>query len=96
MKTNKTEDKNKEKFAVEINPEEPLFVIGVVSQKVGLPIWTLRKLDALGVVQPMRMGKKIRCYSITQVKKLNYIYYLMEEKHVNISAIKFVLETKEV
>ena len=82
-------------FKVEINPEAPLFIISVVSGMVRIPIWTLRKLDEMGVVQPQRIGKKTRCYSKMQIQQLSYIHYLMEEKNVNISGIKVILEIKE-
>ena len=59
--------KSAKEFNVRINPEEPLFIIGVASTMVGIPIWTLRKLDELGVVEPKRVGKKIRCYSHNQI-----------------------------
>jgi len=81
-----------QEFDIAINPEEPLFVIGVVSKKLGIPIWTLRKLDEMGVVSPQRIGKKTRCYSQVQITQLNYVSYLMEEKHVNISGVKVILE----
>ena len=88
----KTQKDLGEKFEVEINPEDPLFIISIVSQMVGIPIWTLRKLDEMGVVQPKRIGKKTRCYSKVQIQKLSYVHYLMEDKHVNISGIKVILQ----
>lgn len=75
-----------------INPEEPLYVISVVSRIVHIPVWTLRELDKKDVIKPKRIGKKTRCYSLKDVKKLEYIHYLMEERHVNISGIKIILE----
>ena len=89
MKKGKPEAKN---FEVQIDPEAPLFIISVVSEMVSIPIWTLRKLDEMGIVSPKRLGKKTRCYSKLQVQKLNYVYHLMEEKGVNISGIKIILE----
>ncbi len=81
-----------QKYDVEIDPQEPVFIISVVSRMVDIPIWTLRKLDDMGVVQPQRLGKSTRCYSKEQVTLLNYIHYLMEERNVNISGIKVILE----
>ncbi len=78
-----------------INPEEPVYVISIVSRIVHLPVWTLRELDKKGVIKPKRIGKKTRCYSLKDLKKLEYIHYLMEEKHVNISGIKIILEIGE-
>ena len=77
---------------LKINPEEPLYVISIVSRLVHLPVWTLRELDKKDVIKPKRIGKKTRCYSLKDVKKLEYIHYLMEKKHVNISGIKIILE----
>ena len=81
-----------QEFDVDIKPEDPLFVISIVSKMIGMPVWTLRKLDEMGVIKPKRIGKKTRCYSKTQIQKLTYVHYLMENKHVNISAVKYVLE----
>jgi MerR family transcriptional regulator/heat shock protein HspR len=77
---------------VTIQPDDPVYVISVVSELVGIPVWTLRKLDDMGIVSPQRLGKKTRCYSTTQIKKLCYVQYLMNEKGVNISGIKMIIE----
>jgi len=81
-----------DEYEIEMEPDDPLFVISVVSEMVGIPVWTLRKLDELGIVCPKRLGKKTRCYSKIQVKKLGYVHYLMDEKGVNIQGIKMILE----
>lgn len=81
------------KVKVQIDPEEPVYVISVASKICHIPVWTLRELEKKGVVKPKRIGKKTRCYSMVQIQRLEYIHYLMEDRHVNISAIKFVLET---
>jgi MerR family transcriptional regulator/heat shock protein HspR len=84
--------KKLKQFEVDIDPDLPLFIISVVSEMVHIPIWTLRKLDEMDVVKPKRLGKKARCYSKKQVTQLNYVYHLMEEKGINISGIKMILE----
>lgn len=86
------EDFYSDHFEVRINPEDPLYVISVVSEMVDIPIWTLRKLDELGVVIPMRLGKKTRCYSQKQIRILSYVHYLMETRKVNISGVKIILK----
>jgi MerR family transcriptional regulator/heat shock protein HspR len=82
-------------FSVTIDPEAPVYIISVVSEIVSIPIWTLRKLDDLDVVKPKRIGKKTRCYSQTQIELLNYVHYLMEEKGVNISGIRVILQIEK-
>jgi len=82
-------------FDIQISPDEPVYVISVVSKLVDLPIWTLRQLDKAGIVCPKRIGKKSRLYSLKDVKKLEYVHYLMEEKRVNIHGIRIIIE-KEI
>ncbi len=81
-------------FDINISPDEPVYVISVASKLVDMPVWTLRQLDKSGVVCPKRIGKKSRLYSLNDIKKLEYIHYLMEDKHVNICGIKLILEIK--
>ncbi|OGX08772.1 MAG: hypothetical protein A2Z88_00925 [Omnitrophica WOR_2 bacterium GWA2_47_8] len=84
--------KKSKNFEVTIDPEEAVFVISIAAEMVDIPIWTLRKLDEMGIVQPKRIGKKTRCYSHSQLRVLKYVHYLMEEKGVNISGIKVIME----
>ena len=79
-------------FDIYISPDEPVYVISVVSKLVDLPVWTLRELDKKGVVCPKRIGKKRRLYCLKDIKKLEYVHYLMEERHVNIHGIRLILE----
>jgi MerR family transcriptional regulator/heat shock protein HspR len=85
-----------EDFEFDIKDNDALFVISVVSELVHIPIWTLRKLDEMGVVRARRLGKKTRCYSKSQISQLTYIYHLMEEKGVNIQGIKIIMEMEYV
>lgn len=82
-------------FDIYISPDEPVYVISVVSKLVNLPVWTLRQLDKKGIVCPRRAGRKSRLYSLKDVKKLEYVQYLMTEKNVNIHGVKMILQ-KEI
>ena len=82
-------------FEVDIDPEDPVYVISVVSKLCDIPVWTLRELEKKGLIKPKRLGKKTRCYSKEQIRLLDYIHYLMEEMHVNISGIKVILDMIE-
>jgi MerR family transcriptional regulator/heat shock protein HspR len=79
-------------FDIYISPDEPVYIISVVSRLVGIPVWTLRQLDKVGVVKPKRAGKRSRLYCLKDVKKLEYVHYLMVEKRVNIHGIKLILQ----
>lgn len=78
-------------FDIQISPDEPVYVISVASKLVDLPIWTLRQLDKAGIVCPKRIGKKSRLYCLKEIRKLEYVHYLMEEKRVNIHGIKMII-----
>jgi MerR family transcriptional regulator, heat shock protein HspR len=78
-------------FSLKIAPEEPVYVISVVCKLVDIPVWTLRQLDKAGVVRPKRIGKKNRLYSLKDLKRLEYVHYLMETKRVNIHGVKIIL-----
>jgi len=82
-------------FDIQISPDEPVYGISVASKLVDLPVWTLRQLDKIGLVCPKRIGRKSRLYSLRDLRKLEYIHYLMEEKRVNIHGIKIIIE-KEI
>lgn len=79
-------------YNIQISPDEPVYVISVMSKLVDLPVWTLRQLDRKGVVCPKRIGKKSRLYSLKDMRKLEQVHFLMIEKRVNISGIKVILE----
>ncbi len=78
-----------------IDPEEPVYVIGVVSDLVGIPVWTLRSLDREGIVSPKRRAGCTRMYSMVDMQLLLRIRHLMMEKHVNIQGIRIILEIEE-
>jgi MerR family transcriptional regulator, heat shock protein HspR len=78
-------------FRLKIAPSEPVYVISVVCKLVDIPVWTLRQLDKAGVVKPKRIGRKNRLYSLKDLKRLEYVHYLMEKKGVNIHGVKIIL-----
>ncbi len=76
---------------IKISESDAVYAIGIVSQLLDMPEWTLRALEKEGLVTPKRKFKKIRFYSMRDIKKLEYIHYLMDEKGVNISGVKVIL-----
>jgi MerR family transcriptional regulator, heat shock protein HspR len=79
-------------YDIIISPDDPVYIISVVSRLVSIPVWTLRQIDKQGIVCPKRLGKKSRLYSLKDVKKLEYIHYLIEEKRVNLRGVKVIIE----
>ncbi len=77
-------------FDVGVN--EPVYTSGVVCRLLGIPIWVLKQLDREKVVSPPRKKGKSRLYSKDELDKLSHIWYVMKEKNVKVSSLKYFLE----
>lgn len=77
--------------AFEIEPDEPVYVIGVVSQLTKLPIWTLRALDREGIVRAKRSEGQTRLYSLDDLRRLVHIRELLIQEHVNVQGVRVIL-----
>ena len=77
--------------AFKIQPDEPVYVIGVVSQLTKLPIWTLRVLDREGIVEAKRSEGQTRLYSLNNLRRLVHIRELLIEEGVNVRGVRVIL-----
>jgi DNA-binding transcriptional MerR regulator len=78
-----------------IDADEPVYVIGVVSRLVRLPIWTLRLLDREGLVRPKRRSGRARLYSLDDVRRLMRVRQLCVEQGVNRRGVRVILRIEE-
>lgn len=84
-----------EEFEIEIESEEPVFPTTVVCKLLNIPRWVLRELDKESIVSPPRKKNRARLYSKKQLKKLNFVWHLIDEKGVNFKGVKVILQMKE-
>lgn len=92
-KTPKTEEF--EEFFVAV--DEPVYTTGVVCKLLTIPIWVLKQLDSAGIVSPPRQATgQSRLYSKRELKKLDQVWYLMNERKVKVDGIKVILEMEAV
>lgn len=75
----------------QLDPKDPVFVIGVVSEMVDLPIWTIRALDREGIVSPKRRSSGTRLYSLEDVRLLSKVRKLMVVQRVNVQGVRVIL-----
>ena len=75
-----------------VDPREPVYIIGVVSEIVRIPIWTLRILDREGLVKPKRRAGRARLYSLLNVRRLIRIRHLAVERGVNWEGVRVILQ----
>lgn len=77
-------------FSVGVN--EPVYTSGVVCRLLGIPVWVLKQLDREAIISPQRKKGRSRLYSKDELDKLSHIWYIMKEKRVKVSGLKYILE----
>jgi DNA-binding transcriptional MerR regulator len=80
-------------FFIKVN--EPIMPATVVSKLLGIPVWTLKRIDKEGIVSPPRKKDKMRLYSKGELNKLRHIWHLINDKNVKITGLKVVLDIEE-
>jgi MerR family transcriptional regulator, heat shock protein HspR len=76
---------------VDINADQPIFVISVAAELADMHPQTLRQYDRLGIVSPSRAPGKSRRYSQRDVNMLREVQRLSQEG-VSLEGIKRILE----
>lgn len=76
----------------DIGIDEPVYTSGVVCRLLGIPVWVLKQLDREEIVSPPRKKGRSRLYSKHELDRLSHIWYIMKEKRVKVTGIKYVLE----
>ena len=76
----------------DVGIDEPVYTSGVVSRLLGIPVWVLKQLDKEEVVSPDRKKGKSRLYSKNELNKLSHIWYVMKEKRIKVTGLKYILE----
>lgn len=82
----------KKESLLEIPDNEPVYTSGVVTRLLGIPVWVLKQLDKESVVKPPRKKGRHRFYSRNELKKLEHIWYYMNEQGVNVQGVRVILE----
>ena len=82
-------------FDIDIDDDEPVYPIEVVCKLAKLQYWTLRNILKEGLISPKVIGKKKMLFSMHDVKKIECVKYLMEEKGVNIKGVRMFFEISE-
>jgi MerR family transcriptional regulator/heat shock protein HspR len=78
----------------ELHPDEPCYMISVVSKMVELHPQTLRNYEGLGLVVPRRSEGNIRLYSQQDVERIRAIKRLSDELGVNPSGVGVILDMR--
>ncbi|MDH7603188.1 MAG: helix-turn-helix transcriptional regulator [Armatimonadota bacterium] len=74
-----------------VDPEEPLYMIGVAAKLCDLHPQTLRTYERLGLIRPARGPNGNRMYSQADIERLRQIQRLTQELGVNLAGVEVIL-----
>lgn len=72
-------------------PDEPCYVISVVSRMVSLHPQTLRYYERVGLIAPARSAGNVRLYSPKDIERLRKICRLTDELGVNLAGVEVIM-----
>ena len=75
--------------------EQPLYVISIAAQILGVHPQTLRLYEREGLVEPRRSGGKIRLYSDRDIERVRAIMRLTNDLGVNLAGAEAILYMRE-
>ena len=75
--------------------EQPLYVISIAAQILGVHPQTLRLYEREGLVEPQRSGGKIRLYSDRDIERVRSIMRLTNDLGVNLAGAEAILYMRE-
>lgn len=79
-------------FDIDIDPEEGVYPLNIVSRLLHMQTWTINELIEEGLLHPKMIGKRKKLFSHNDMKRLNIIKFLIEEKGVNINGVKVIFQ----
>jgi len=76
---------------VTFNDTEPCYVISIAARMVGVPTYTLRYYERVGIIEPPRSQGNIRLYSNRDIALLRRVRVLMVDLGVNLAGVEVIL-----
>ncbi len=74
-----------------INHDEPRYVISIAARMVGVPTYTLRYYEKVGIIEPRRSRGNIRLYSDADIARCRRVRNLMDDLGVNLAGVEVIL-----
>jgi len=80
---------------MDIDNNEPRYVISVAARIVGVQVHTLRYYEKVGIIEPSRSQGNIRLYSERDIALLRRMKSLMNDMGVNLAGVEVVLRMSQ-
>lgn len=71
--------------------DTPRYVISIAAEMVGVPAYTLRYYEKVGIMEPSRSKGNIRLYSDSDIAYIRRVKTLMEDLGVNLAGVEVIL-----
>ena len=81
---------------VRVRASDALYVISVAARLVELHPTTLRKYERVGFLEPSRTPGRTRLYSLDDIRRLQQIKRLVEQREMNLAGVQMALDLTEV
>jgi MerR family transcriptional regulator/heat shock protein HspR len=79
-----------------IRGSDALYVISVAARLVELHPTTLRKYERVGFLEPSRTPGRTRLYSREDIRRLQQIKHLVDEREMNLAGVQMALDLTEL
>ena len=80
---------------MEIDNDEPRYVISVAAKIVGVQVHNLRYYERIGIIEPSRSRGNIRLYSDRDIALLRRVKTLMDDLGVNLAGAEVILRLSQ-
>jgi MerR family transcriptional regulator/heat shock protein HspR len=80
---------------MDIDNDEPRYVISIAARMLGIPCHTLRYYERIGIIEPSRSRGNIRLYSENDIARLRRIKTLMDDLGVNLAGVEVILRMSQ-
>lgn len=77
------------------NNDTPRYVISIAAEMVGVPSYTLRYYEKIGIMEPSRSKGNIRLYSDRDIVFIRRVKTLMEDLGVNLAGVEVILRMSQ-
>ena len=71
--------------------DTPRYIISIAARMVGIPTYTLRYYEKIGIMEPSRSRGNIRLYSDRDIAFIRRVKTLIEDLGINLAGVEVIL-----
>lgn len=80
---------------MDIDNNEPRYVISIAARILGIQCHTLRYYERIGIIEPSRSRGNIRLYSERDIAQLRRVKTLMDDLGINLAGVEVILRMSQ-